>query len=356
MFSNLTPPSPPDAGLLNNLNPEQLAAVTLPSEHALILAGAGSGKTRVLTTRIAWLLQTGQVSPAGILAVTFTNKAAKEMMTRLASMLPLNVRGMWIGTFHGLCNRLLRAHYKLANLPQSFQILDMQDQLSSIKRLYKQFGIDDERFPPKQMQWFIGGCKEDGLRPGMVEARDDETRKKIEIYQLYEEQCQREGVVDFGELMLRSYELLRDNDPIREHYQRRFRHILIDEFQDTNKLQYAWIKMLAGTGAHSTVDGAFQPTGCVLAVGDDDQSIYAFRGARVGNMADFVREFKVRHQIKLEENYRSGSNILDSANALIGHNSKRLGKNLRTAQGPGEPVRVFEAPATLPRPSGWSTR
>jgi DNA helicase-2/ATP-dependent DNA helicase PcrA len=345
MFSNLTPPSPPDAGLLNNLNPEQLAAVTLPSEHALILAGAGSGKTRVLTTRIAWLLQTGQVSPAGILAVTFTNKAAKEMMTRLASMLPLNVRGMWIGTFHGLCNRLLRAHYKLANLPQSFQILDMQDQLSSIKRLYKQFGIDDERFPPKQMQWFIGGCKEDGLRPGMVEARDDETRKKIEIYQLYEEQCQREGVVDFGELMLRSYELLRDNDPIREHYQRRFRHILIDEFQDTNKLQYAWIKMLAGTGAHSTVDGAFQPTGCVLAVGDDDQSIYAFRGARVGNMADFVREFKVRHQIKLEENYRSGSNILDSANALIGHNSKRLGKNLRTAQGPGEPVRVFEAPS-----------
>ncbi|MCF8160246.1 MAG: UvrD-helicase domain-containing protein [Polaromonas sp.] len=345
MFSTPTPPSPPDAGLLNNLNPEQLAAVTLPAEHALILAGAGSGKTRVLTTRIAWLLQTGQVSPGGILAVTFTNKAAKEMMTRLSSMLPLNVRGMWIGTFHGLCNRFLRAHYKLANLPQSFQILDTQDQLSSIKRLYKQFGIDDERFPPKQLQWFIGGCKEEGLRPNMVEARDDETRKKIEIYQLYEEQCQREGVVDFGELMLRSYELLRDNDPIREHYQRRFRHILIDEFQDTNKLQYAWIKMLAGTGVHSTVDGAFRPTGCVLAVGDDDQSIYAFRGARVGNMADFVREFGVRHQIKLEENYRSGSNILDSANALIGHNSKRLGKNLRTAQGPGEPVRVFESPS-----------
>ena len=345
MFSNLTPPSAPDAGLLNNLNPEQLAAVTLPAEHALILAGAGSGKTRVLTTRIAWLLQTGQVSPGGILAVTFTNKAAKEMMTRLTGMLPLNVRGMWIGTFHGLCNRLLRAHYKLANLPQSFQILDTQDQLSSIKRLYKQFGIDDERFPPKQIQWFIGGCKEDGLRPNRVEARDEETRKKIEIYQLYEEQCQREGVVDFGELMLRSYELLRDNDPIREHYQRRFKHILIDEFQDTNKLQYAWIKMLAGTGAHSTVEGAFQPTGCVLAVGDDDQSIYAFRGARVGNMADFVREFGVRHQIKLEENYRSGSNILDSANALIGHNSKRLGKNLRTAQGPGEPVRVFESPS-----------
>jgi DNA helicase-2/ATP-dependent DNA helicase PcrA len=343
MFSSPSSEPVSNSSLLHNLNPEQLAAVTLPAEHALILAGAGSGKTRVLTTRIAWLLQTGQVSPGGILAVTFTNKAAKEMMTRLGAMLPVNVRGMWIGTFHGLCNRFLRAHYKLANLPQAFQILDTQDQLSSIKRLYKQFNIDDERFPAKQMQWFIGGCKEDGLRPSAVVARDDETRKKIEIYQLYEDQCQREGVVDFGELMLRSYELLRDNDPIREHYQRRFRHILIDEFQDTNKLQYAWVKMLAGTGAHSSVDGAFQPTGCVLAVGDDDQSIYAFRGARVGNMADFVREFGVRHQIKLEENYRSGSNILDSANALISHNSKRLGKNLRTSQGPGEPVRVFEA-------------
>ena len=280
-----------------------------------------------------------------MLAVTFTNKAAREMMTRLASMLPLNVRGMWIGTFHGLCNRFLRAHCKLANLPSTFQILDTQDQLSAIKRLYKQFGIDDERFPAKQMQWFISGNKEEGLRPNMVAVRDEESRKKVEIYQLYEDQCQREGVVDFGELMLRSFEVLRDNDPIREHYQRRFRHILIDEFQDTNKLQYAWIKMLAGTGAHGSVDGEtdFNPTGCVLAVGDDDQSIYAFRGARVGNMADFVREFKVQHQIKLEENYRSGSNILDSANELIAHNSKRLGKNLRTSQGPGEPVRVFEA-------------
>jgi len=345
MFSAITQPGAQDSPLLKNLNPEQRAAVTLPAEHALILAGAGSGKTRVLTTRIAWLLQTGQVSPGGVLAVTFTNKAAKELMTRLTSMLPVNVHGMWIGTFHGLCNRFLRAHFKLANLPQSFQILDTQDQLSAIKRLYKQFKLDDERFPPKQMQWFIGGCKEDGLRPNMVEVRDEETRKKIEIYQLYEDQCQREGVVDFGELMLRSFEVLRDNDPIREHYQRRFRHILIDEFQDTNKLQYAWIKMLAGTGAAGSVDdeSRFNPSGSVLAVGDDDQSIYAFRGARVGNMTDFVREFKVKHQIKLEENYRSGSNILDTANELIGHNSKRLGKNLRTAQGPGEPVRVFEA-------------
>jgi len=337
------------SALLANLNPEQRAAVTLPNEHALILAGAGSGKTRVLTTRIAWLLQTGQVSPAGVLAVTFTNKAAKEMMTRLSSMLPVNVRGMWIGTFHGLCNRFLRAHYKLAGLPQSFQILDTQDQLSAIKRLMKQFGIDDERFPAKQTQWFIGGCKEDGLRPNMVDARDEDTRRKIEIYQLYEEQCQREGVVDFGELMLRSFEVLRDNDPIREHYHRRFRHILIDEFQDTNKLQYAWIKMLAGADPAGGVRPGLElhTGGCVLAVGDDDQSIYAFRGARVGNMTDFVREFGVRHQIKLEHNYRSYSNILDSANALISHNKKRLGKNLRTDQGAGEPVRVFESTSDL---------
>jgi DNA helicase-2/ATP-dependent DNA helicase PcrA len=339
MFPEVAPSSP----LLHNLNPEQLAAVTLPNTHALILAGAGSGKTRVLTTRIAWLLQTGQVSPGGILAVTFTNKAAKEMMVRLSAMLPVNVRGMWIGTFHGLCNRFLRAHYKLANLPSTFQILDTQDQLSAIKRLCKQFNIDDERFPPKQLMWFIAACKEDGQRAKDVVVRDEETRKKAEIYALYEEQCQREGVVDFGELMLRSYELLRDSAPVREHYQRRFRHILIDEFQDTNKLQYAWIKMLAGQGDDAAAGEHAMPGGSVVAVGDDDQSIYAFRGARVGNMADFVREFDVQHQIKLERNYRSFGNILDSANELISHNSKRLGKNLRTEAGPGEPVRVFEA-------------
>ena len=343
-----TMPATDSSPLLSSLNPEQRAAVTLPAEHALILAGAGSGKTRVLTTRIAWLLQNGYVSPGGILAVTFTNKAAKEMMARLSAMLPVNVHGMWIGTFHGLCNRLLRSHFKLANLPQAFQILDTQDQLSAIKRLCKQNNItdDDERFAPKQLARFIGGCKEDGMRPAMMDARDPEMRRKVEIYQLYEEQCQREGVVDFGELMLRCYELLRDNDPIREHYQRRFRHILIDEFQDTNKLQYAWIKMLAGQGDAQQAGFASPdtPGGAVLAVGDDDQSIYAFRGARVGNMADFVREFAVQHQIKLEQNYRSYSNILDSANALISHNRSRLGKNLRTDQGAGEPVRVYEAP------------
>ena len=343
----LVPPTPaaPSAvpPLLANLNPEQLAAVTLPAGHALILAGAGSGKTRVLTTRIAWLLQNGYATPGGILAVTFTNKAAKEMVARLSAMLPVNVRGMWIGTFHGLCNRLLRAHHKPAGLPQSFQILDTQDQLSAVKRLCKQHNVDDERFPPKQLAYFISGCKEEGLRPGDVQANDSDTRKKIEVYQLYEEQCQREGVVDFGELMLRSYELLRDNDPIREHYQRRFAHILVDEFQDTNKLQYQWLKQLAG----DMVDGRLQATGSVIAVGDDDQSIYAFRGARVGNMQDFVREFDVRQQIKLEQNYRSYSNILDCANALISHNSQRLGKNLRTTQGPGEPVRIYEAPTDM---------
>ncbi|MBK6867912.1 MAG: UvrD-helicase domain-containing protein [Burkholderiales bacterium] len=331
-------PASAELPILAGLNPEQRAAVTLPPEHALILAGAGSGKTRVLTTRIAWLLQTGQVSPGGVLAVTFTNKAAKEMVARLTAMLPLNVRGMWIGTFHGLCNRFLRAHYKLANLPQAFQILDTQDQLSAIKRLCKQFQVDEERFPPRQLQWFISGCKEDGLRPADVEVRDAESRKKVEIYQLYEDQCQREGVVDFGELMLRSYELLQGHDAVREHYRRRFRHILIDEFQDTNRLQYAWIKMIAGLPGEDSHSA-------ILAVGDDDQSIYAFRGARVGNMADFVREFGVQHQIKLEQNYRSHSNILDSANELISHNKRRLGKNLRTTQGAGEPVRVVEAPS-----------
>ncbi|RRD56658.1 DNA helicase II [Comamonadaceae bacterium OH2545_COT-014] len=333
------------AALLAGLNDEQRAAVMLPPEHALILAGAGSGKTRVLTTRIAWLLQTQQVTPGGVLAVTFTNKAAKEMQARLSAMLPLNVRGMWIGTFHGLCHRFLRAHHQLAGLPQAFQILDVQDQLSAIKRLCKQFGVDEERFPPKQLQWFISGCKEDGLRPHAVQADDAESRKKVELYQLYEEQCQREGVVDFGELMLRSYELLQGNDPLRAHYRRRFRHILIDEFQDTNRLQYAWIKCIVGLpGEQVGPDG---PGGAIMAVGDDDQSIYAFRGARVGNMHDFVLEFQVRHQIKLEQNYRSHSHILDCANTLISHNQRRLGKNLRTTLGAGEPVRVHEAPTDL---------
>jgi len=326
---------PPADSLLRGLNPEQLAAVTLPAQPSLILAGAGSGKTRVLTTRIAWLIQTGQLSPAGVMAVTFTNKAAKEMLTRLSAMLPVPVRGMWIGTFHGLCNRFLRAHWKMAGLPQGFQILDSSDQLSAVKRVIKAMKLDEERFVPKNTTWFIAAQKEEGLRPQDVEVRDEQSRVLVQIYQAYEEQCQREGVVDFAELMLRTYELMRDHASLREHYQRRFRHILIDEFQDTNRLQYAWLKMFAGPpGPGGTA---------VLAVGDDDQSIYAFRGAQVGNMADFEREFRVQQVIKLERNYRSYGHILDAANELISRNSRRLGKNLRTDAGPGEPVRVFEA-------------
>lgn len=340
--SDPAPLLPTDHPLLRDLNPEQRAAVTLPPVHALVLAGAGSGKTRVLTTRIAWLLATGQASPGAILAVTFTNKAAKEMLARLSALLPLNVRSMWIGTFHGLCHRLLRAHHQLAGLPATFQILDTQDQLSAIKRLLKALQIDEERVQPKELQWFIAGAKEDGLRPRDMTARDDDTQQKIELYRRYQEQCEREGVVDFGELMLRSYELLRDHDALRAHYQRRFRHVLIDEFQDTNRLQYAWIKQLAGDES----GGRFVPAGnAVMAVGDDDQSIYAFRGARVGNMHDFVREFGITAPIKLEQNYRSVAHILRAANHLIDHNRQRLGKNLRTELGEGERVRVVELPS-----------
>ncbi|CAM3150542.1 UvrD-helicase domain-containing protein [Cupriavidus taiwanensis] len=320
--------------LLANLNAEQLAAVTLPDEPALILAGAGSGKTRVLTTRIAWLIQNGHVSPAGILAVTFTNKAAKEMQTRLSSMLPINTRGMWIGTFHGLCNRMLRAHFRDAGLPQTFAILDSQDQLSALKRLLKSLNVDDEKYPAKNLQYFINNAKEQGLRPADVEANDDFNKRFVDLYAAYDMQCQREGVVDFAELLLRCYELLRYNDAIRQHYQHRFRHVLVDEFQDTNVLQYQWLKLLAGHGT--------QNPAAVFAVGDDDQSIYAFRGANVGNMRDFEHEFRVRRMIKLEQNYRSHGHILDSANHLISHNARRLGKNLRTDAGHGEPVRVFQ--------------
>ncbi|KAI3606701.1 ATP-dependent DNA helicase UvrD/PcrA [Cupriavidus necator H850] len=320
--------------LLANLNAEQLAAVTLPDEPALILAGAGSGKTRVLTTRIAWLIQNGRVSPAGILAVTFTNKAAKEMQTRLSSMLPINTRGMWIGTFHGLCNRMLRAHFRDAGLPQTFAILDSQDQLSALKRLLKSLNVDDEKYPAKNLQYFINNAKEQGLRPADVEANDDFNKRFVDLYAAYDLQCQREGVVDFAELLLRCYELLRYNDAIRQHYQHRFRHVLVDEFQDTNVLQYQWLKLLAGYGT--------QNPAAVFAVGDDDQSIYAFRGANVGNMRDFEHEFRVRRLIKLEQNYRSHGHILDSANHLISHNARRLGKNLRTDAGHGEPVRVFQ--------------
>jgi len=326
--------------LLANLNPEQLAAVTLPNEAALILAGAGSGKTRVLITRIAWLIGQRHASPSGILAVTFTNKAAREMTSRLSTMLPINTRGMWIGTFHGLCNRLLRTHHREAGLPPAFQILDTADQLSAIKRLLKGLNVDEEKYPPKNLQYFINGAKEEALRPSQVEANDAFNRRFVELYEAYETQCQREGVVDFAELLLRSYELLQRDHTLRKHYQSRFSHILVDEFQDTNRLQYAWLKLLAGE--HNAI----------FAVGDDDQSIYAFRGANVGNMRDFEREFNVRHLIKLEQNYRSHGHILDSANILISNNSQRLGKDLRTDAGHGEPVRVYEA-ATDTQEANW---
>jgi DNA helicase-2/ATP-dependent DNA helicase PcrA len=323
--------------LLSNLNPEQLAAVTLPQASALILAGAGSGKTRVLTTRIAWLLATGQASPLSILSVTFTNKAAKEMLTRLSALTPANLRGMWVGTFHGLCNRMLRAHSRDAGLPPLFQIMDTQDQLALIKRLYRAHDIDDARFPPRQLQSFIMSAKDAGLRPSMVEADDDFTRRQVEHYGLYEDACRREGAVDFAELLLRSYELLASRDGLREHYRRRFAHVLVDEFQDTNILQYRWLRLMTG------------PDAAVFAVGDDDQSIYAFRGANVANMQHFERDFATADRpvalIKLEQNYRSHGRILDAANALIKNNRARLGKNLWTSEGAGEPVRAFAAPS-----------
>src|SRR3989441_3546669 len=323
--------------LLESLNPEQLAAVTLPHGSALILAGAGSGKTRVLTTRIAWLLATGQATPLSVLAVTFTNKAAKEMLLRLSALTPVNTRGMWIGTFHGLCNRMLRAHYRDAGLPKLYQIMDTQDQLALIKRLYKAHGIDDERFPARQLQALINGAKEEGLRPNQVEAQDEFVRRQVEHFALYEEACRREGVVDFPELLLRTFELLSNHDVLREHYQRRFSHLLVDEFQDTNALQYRWLRLLAG------------PDTAVFAVGDDDQSIYAFRGASVANMQHFERDFGAPETpvklVKLEQNYRSHGHILDAANALIKHNQARLGKSLWTVDGKGEPVRAYAAPS-----------
>ncbi len=321
--------------LLEGLNPEQLEAVTLPHQSALILAGAGSGKTRVLTTRIAWLIQTGQIGPMSLLAVTFTNKASREMLIRISGMLPINTRGMWVGTFHGLCNRILRSHYRDAGLPQTFQILDSADQLALLKRVMKGMNLDDEKYPPRQAQYFINGAKEQGLRAPKVEAFDDFSRRLVTVYETYDAQCNREGVVDFSELLLRCFELLSKNELLRDHYRARFKHILVDEFQDTNRLQYMWLKLLAGTG------------NSIFAVGDDDQSIYAFRGARSGNMLDFERDFHVEKVIKLEQNYRSQGNILDAANALIRNNHTRLGKNLWTSEGAGESLRLYEAMTDL---------
>ncbi len=323
--------------LLASLNPQQLAAVTAPEDSILILAGAGSGKTRVLTTRIAWLLEQQLARTGEILAVTFTNKAAKEMVTRLEALLPWDLRHMWIGTFHGLCNRILRRHAESAALPRTFQILDSGDQLSLVKRVMREANVDPEKTDPKYVVNFINWCKEHGMRSSAVSG-DAAAPDVIDLYRAYEQQCQREGVVDFAELLLRCYELLERNEIVRTHYQHRFRHILVDEFQDTNILQYRWLRLLAGQGLGP--DG--RSLNAVFAVGDDDQSIYAFRGANVGNMQDFLQDFKVKSPIRLEQNYRSTGTILDAANGLIAQNSGRLGKNLWTSGARGDKIIVKE--------------
>ncbi len=323
--------------LLQSLNTKQHEAVTAPAQSVLILAGAGSGKTRVLTTRIAWLLEQHIARPENILAVTFTNKAAKEMMTRLEGMLPYDLSRMWVGTFHGLCNRILRRHAVEAGLPKNFQIMDQSDQLALVKRIMKAANVDTDRIEPKKVQNYINWHKENGIRASRAGTGGDND-EGAKLYLLYEQQCQKEGAVDFAELLLRCYELLDRNEVVRQHYQERFEHILVDEFQDTNVLQYRWLQLLAGLGA----GGAHASRNAVFAVGDDDQSIYAFRGANVGNMADFLRDFQVREPIRLEENYRSTSVILEAANAVISHNPNRLGKNLWTSGEKGSRIALVE--------------
>lgn len=319
--------------IVATLNPRQRAAVELAPVNALILAGAGSGKTKVLTTRIAWLMARGAARPYEILAVTFTNKAAREMRTRLEAMVPIDISQMWMGTFHGLAHRLLRLHNVEANLPKTFQIIDQSDQLSLIKRIMKDAGIDPEARDPRSVQAMINTFKEKGLRSAAVQADETDTAGHT-IYAAYEGRCQREGLVDFAELLLRSVELLERNELVREHYARRFKFILVDEFQDTNALQFRWIRALSDpAGAGNSV----------FCVGDDDQSIYAFRGALVGNMARFVKEYGVREVIKLEQNYRSTGHILDAANAVIANNAERMGKNLWTDQGKGDRIELYNA-------------
>ncbi|RKR07229.1 ATP-dependent DNA helicase UvrD [Kushneria sinocarnis] len=316
--------------LLDSLNPAQRDAVGAPQGNLLVLAGAGSGKTRVLVHRIAWMLSVEGLSPWSILAVTFTNKAAREMRARLETLIDTSLRGMWVGTFHSISHRLLRTHWRDAGLAEHFQIIDSDDQLRLVKRLLREYSIDDERFPPKQVQYFIGGCKEEGLRPGDVDPHGDQyMAQMVELYTLYQQACERSGLVDFGELLLRALELLRDNPRLLAHYRERFQHLLVDEFQDTNTLQYAWLKLLAGDRA------------CLTAVGDDDQSIYGWRGAKVENLERFRSEFAETRLVRLEQNYRSTSAILESANALIRHNAGRMGKELWTEVEAGEKIRVY---------------
>jgi len=319
--------------LLDPLNQQQRQAVTAPLEHLLVLAGAGSGKTKCLTHRIAWLIETNQAGPHNILAVTFTNKAANEMRYRIESLIQRPTRGLWVGTFHSIAHRLLRIHWEEAQLPQTFQILDSDDQLRAIKRIIKARRLDEKTWSPKQAQQFINTRKDDGIRPKdiVAEPQDDWLVQMHNIYQTYEQDCQRSGLVDFAELLLRNYELLRDNSTIREHYQQRFLFIHVDEFQDTNTIQYQWLRFLTGE------------QGKLFVVGDDDQSIYGWRGARIENIQNFSHDFLNTQIIRMEQNYRSTGTILAAANALIAHNQGRLGKNLWTQDSAGDPIYLYAA-------------
>lgn len=320
------------ADLVSGLNPAQREAVTAPPEHRLVLAGAGSGKTRVLTHRIAWLIAVEGVSPHSILAVTFTNKAAAEMRSRIEALVTVPVRTMWVGTFHGIAHRMLRLHWKDADLPQNFQILDADDQQRLVKRVIRALDLSEEQWVPKQITGWINAQKEEGRRPhGMEDQGDFAQRQLVRIYSAYEAQCKQNGLVDFAELLLRAHELCRDVPSIQQHYRNRFRHILVDEFQDTNTLQYAWLQVLAGR------------TGTMFAVGDDDQSIYSWRGAKVENMAKLGRDFPGSEVVRLEQNYRSTGTILKAANGLIEKNAGRLGKVLWTDSGDGDPIQLYAA-------------
>ncbi len=318
--------------LLDQLNDAQREAVTTESGHTLVLAGAGSGKTRVLVHRLAWLIQVNHVSPMGVLAVTFTNKAAGEMRERTGKLLQVSTRPLWIGTFHGIAHRLLRMHWKEAGLSESFQILDSEDQQRLLRRIIREEGMEEAHWPARQAQWFINARKDEGERPQHIEHMDHPlTATWVRIYERYQEYCSRGGLVDFAELLLRAHELWLNNPTVLDHYRRRLQYLLIDEFQDTNAIQYAWLRMLAGT------------SGQVFVVGDDDQSIYGWRGAKVENMQSFVRDFPDVATIKLEQNYRSSGNILQAANSLIAHNQGRMGKKLWTEDAPGKPIQLYSA-------------
>ncbi len=317
--------------LLDGLNDKQREAVAAPLENLLILAGAGSGKTRVLVHRIAWLMSVEEASPFSVMAVTFTNKAAAEMRGRIEELMHGTASGMWCGTFHGICHRILRAHYLDAKLLEDFQIIDSDDQPRLLKRLIKAHNLDDKQWPARQVAWWINNQKDEGLRPTHINAFDPVTQTYLKLYTAYQEACDRAGLVDFAEILLRALELLRGNQHIREHYQARFKHILVDEFQDTNAIQYAWLRMMAGAQAN------------VMIVGDDDQAIYGWRGARVENIEKFTREFPSVNTIRLEQNYRSTKTILEASNTLIANNSARMGKQLWTDGLGGEPISVYSA-------------